>query len=250
MPTSGDIKYIGKSNDVISRYRKHKQMCDNNRLKNEWIYNLLNSNLEPIIKIIEEVPIDIWKDKEKFYIKHYTDLGFKLLNICGGGNGMSFGNSTSYKGNPPVKVVCLDKLGNYINTFNSIKEATQFNGKKIFNVLVGKRKSFGGYLWLYEREYSKMTDDDIKNHVINCNINNSKNNGISTRYKKGEKPLNIKKVRQLDINGELIRVWDSITDASIYLSGKSKSAITNCLRNKCKTALGFKWTYLNFLIKT
>jgi predicted GIY-YIG superfamily endonuclease len=242
-PLTGDIKYIGKSNDVKSRYRKHKQMCDNNHLKNDWIRVLMEKKLEPIVKIIEEVSIDKWKEKEKFYIRYYTELGFTLLNVCGGGNGMSFGNITSFKGKPPVKVVCLDKQGNYIRTFDSIKDANKFAGKKVFNVLVGKRKSSGGYLWLYESKYSKMSDTEIENYVLKSNENNSKNNGESTRYKKGDKPLNMKKINQLDMNGQLIRIWDSIVEASLFISGKKTSAISNCLNKKCKTALGFKWSY-------
>ena len=154
-PLDGTVKYIGKANSPKDRFRKHKNLGDKNKgdniLKNNWIKQLLDQNLLPILNIIEEVNISEWKAKEKFYIKLYKDNGVELYNICGGGNGPSFGNSGSFVGNPPVKVVCLTKDGEYVNTFDSVKEGREFCGKRIANVLAGKRKTSGGYIWIYKK---------------------------------------------------------------------------------------------------
>jgi predicted GIY-YIG superfamily endonuclease len=240
-PIDNKLKYIGKSNDPISRFRKHKQMSDNNQLKNDWIKKLRENKLEPILKILEEVLIEDWKQKEKLYISSNRET---LLNICGGANGPSFGNKTSYKGKPPVRVVCLDKQGNYINTFGSIKEAEIFNGKTIFNVLVGKRKSSGGYLWLYENKYKSMDDDMLREFIEECNLNRSNQNGINTRFSENKKPHNCKKINQFTIDGDFIRSWKDSVEASLYYTGKRRSGINNCAIGKSKTSLGHIWRYV------
>lgn len=241
-PLDEQIKYIGKSNDPKGRYRKHLQMCDNNNQKNEWISKLINSGLKPILKILEEVNIEDWKNKEKEYIKNYGSNN--LYNICGGANGLTFGNQTSFKGKPFVKVVCLDKNGNHIKTFESIKEATIFNGKKIFNVLVGKRKSSGGYFWLYESKYKLMDDKMLLDFVIEHNINRSSQSGKKTQFKKGQKPHNCKKVAQYTKDGEYIKTWNDSAEPSMFYTGKRSSGINNCALGKCKTSLGYIWKYI------
>jgi predicted GIY-YIG superfamily endonuclease len=239
-PIENKLKYIGKSNNPISRFRKHKQMSDNNHLKNEWLRNLNNNGLEPILKILEEVLIEDWKQKEKQYISINRE---SILNICGGANGLSFGNKTSFKGKPLVKVVCLDKEGNYIKTFESIKEATIFNGKKIFNVLIGKRKSSGGYLWIYEEKYKLMDKDMLNKFILECNLNRSFDNGINTRFLKEKKPHNSKKVNQFTASGEFIKTWEDSVEASLYYTGKRRSGINNCAMGKSKTSMGYIWRY-------
>lgn len=246
-PLDNKVKYIGKANDTIGRYRKHISLGftgkGDNHLKNEWIFSLLENGLKPILEILEEVNINEWKTKEKFYIKQYKEMGYELYNVCGGGNGASFGNSGSFKGNPPVKVVCLSLTGEYLNTFNSIKEATSFCGKKIFNVLVGKRKSSGGYLWLYEKKYSSMTSGDIEEFVLNCNTKNINNNGLVTRFKKGIINVEKKKeVHQYTLDGEYIKTWECVRLAAKELNC-SKSSIYMCANGKSKMSHGFKWAY-------
>ena len=243
-PITNELRYIGKSNDVKSRLNSHRK--NSKKLISEkdiWINSLIINGQSPLLRVIEEVKIEDWKCKEKFYIKYFLDNGCRLLNQCGGGNGMNFGNKTSFKGKPFVKVTCLDRDGNHIKTFDSIKDATEFNGKRIYNILIGKRKSSGGYLWLFTKEYERMSASEIKIFIDNCNNNKSKMNGVNTRFKKGNKSHNIKSVKQLNINGDLIKIWNSITEASICLSGKPKSAIGACLCGKSKTALGFRWEF-------
>jgi len=239
-PIDNELKYIGKSNDPISRFRKHRQMSDNNHLKNEWIKHLHDNGLKPILKLLEEVSIEEWKQKEKIYITKHRET---LLNICGGANGPSFGNRTSYKRQPKVRVLCLSKEGKHIKTFESIKEAKLFNGKSIFNVLVGKRKSSGGYLWLYEHKYKLMDEKMFEQFISECNTNKSYHNGINTRFAKNQKPHNAKRVNQFTVDGEFIKTWQDSVEASLYYTGKRRSGINNCAIGKSRTSLGYIWRY-------
>ncbi len=50
-------------------------------------------------------------------------------------------------------------------------------------------------------------------------------------------------VIQTDMNGNVIKIWNCITDASRYLK-ISKSGISMCASGQLKTSGGFKWSYL------
>ena len=259
-PLDGEIKYIGKSNDPKSRFRKHKSLGDTNKgdnpMKNIWIKNLLEKGFTPILSIIEEVDIKDWKVREKFYIKYYKELGYKLYNVCGGGNGLTFGNSGSYVGNPPVKVVCLTKAGEFVKEFNSVKEGKEFCGKSIYNVLVGKRKTSGGYIWIYKHIYDTLSYLELQDIVRNANINNSNKNGLKTRWRKGNKSWNKgrtdlvskkrKEVYQYSIDNKFIRKWKHAKLAAIEI-GCHYGSISLCARSNSngllKSSFGYKWSY-------
>lgn len=61
-------------------------------------------------------------------------------------------------------------------------------------------------------------------------INDSKNHSVP--------------VEQLSHSGEVIRVWNSATEAAKALGGE-RTSIVVCLKGRGKTALGYKWRYRN-----
>ena len=67
----------------------------------------------------------------------------------------------------------------------------------------------------------------------------SRGKGIKKPYSGGKR-----NIIQLNINGEKIKEWNSITEACLFL-GKPKGAgaITSCCKEKTKTAYGYKWKY-------
>lgn len=54
-----------------------------------------------------------------------------------------------------------------------------------------------------------------------------------------------KAIVQLNENGDLIKIWNSIKEATQYFNGKSKSSICNVLKNNygAKRAFGYQWFY-------
>ena len=84
--SKNELKYIGKSINPQSRYRKHLQ--DSNKkisYKDKWIYSLLENKNKPELLIIDEVNEDNWVFWEKHYISYYKSIGCKLTNISEGG---------------------------------------------------------------------------------------------------------------------------------------------------------------------
>jgi len=191
-PKSGDVRYVGKSNNPKTRFSKHIQMAGNNHDKNNWVRCLKSEELKPILSIIDEVLICDWKDKEKFYISKFRKLGCKLFNTSIGGEGSDSGNQTSFKmGNGSKNIVCLLSSGLYHKTFESGKKAAEYIGKhNISSALKGVTKKAGGYIWIYEDKYKNMTSDELDIFVENSNDNRSKYNGVKTRFKSGEEPWN------------------------------------------------------------
>lgn len=53
-----------------------------------------------------------------------------------------------------------------------------------------------------------------------------------------------RKIVQYDLNGNIIKIWNCIVDASNELS-VDKSAIWRCCNGKSKTSCGFIWKYYN-----
>lgn len=62
---------------------------------------------------------------------------------------------------------------------------------------------------------------------------------------KGREP---RKVKQMDLDGNVVAVWDKIKDAS-EKTGTNAGCICSCCRGNQKTANGFRWEYDNSEMK-
>ena len=69
---------------------------------------------------------------------------------------------------------------------------------------------------------------------------------ISEKHKENARQLGLKsgkKIAQLDLNGNIIKVYSSSRQASLEL-GISQGNISLCCNGKRRTANGFKWKYI------
>jgi y4mF family transcriptional regulator len=80
-PVTGEVHYIGKTTQGMTRPLQHLRESHNHKIK-EWVNDLKELGYKPIIKIIEQV--DEYTDldsRELYWIqKHITDGSF-LLNV-------------------------------------------------------------------------------------------------------------------------------------------------------------------------
>lgn len=124
----------------------------------------------------------------------------------------------------PVKQ--YDKQGNLIHEWNSIRGATKelgYDESSIAKCCKGIYKTSYNFVWRYkEDDFNKY---DLKNP----------NKNIKLR----------KKVKQFDCDGNLIRIWNSISEISRKLN-LSSSSISGCCKGEKgrKTVNGFVWRYL------
>ncbi len=91
-PVSGAIRYIGKTDDLELRLRFH--ISDSKRQNNHkahWIMALLAKGLQPILEIIDQVPMAEWQAAEAAYIQFFKEEGCNLANGTPGGEGFGSG---------------------------------------------------------------------------------------------------------------------------------------------------------------
>ena len=82
------------------------------------------------------------------------------------------------------------------------------------------------------------SNNDVNNlewcsHKENCN-HGTRNERAGLKHRKP--------VVQLDLDGNLVKIWDCQTDTEN--GGFSFSCVNKCVRNAEKTHMGFKWVYL------
>ena len=121
-----------------------------------------------------------------------------------------------------ISVYQCSSEGEIIQEFPSITKASAACGidqKSIRKVLNGKQKTAGGYRW--------MQVDGKTNHQKNDEDQHQTANSAVGVY-------------QCTIEGEVIREFSSITNAS-NITGIDKKSIRSVLQGKQKTAGGFRW---------
>lgn len=178
--------YVGKSTDIYKRWRQH--LYRDNKSNKDFHYLLWEEPQNFSFSILEECDVSIIDEREKHWIAFYDtkNNGFNLTTggECGthydydeivniykqngynavltskivGCNRETVIKAISVKNvrKPLKKVIkCLDKKGNLIRIFNSIAEASNImgiDGSSISAVCRKKRKSAGGFIWVYQEE--------------------------------------------------------------------------------------------------
>lgn len=121
-----------------------------------------------------------------------------------------------------VKVDQYSLEGEYIKTYNSIREAAKdnkiINPSQISGVCFGKYKTAGGYIWKFSEKITNR-----KRHI---------------GFEKKEKAVSM-----LTNDGRVIRTFENTAIASNHLGYKKGSQIAACCDGRVGQALGFKWKW-------
>jgi group I intron endonuclease len=205
-PNTLEIRYIGKSNNPNKRFIQHKIDSKNYKIKfykNNWINQLLNIGLEPILEILEQVSINNWKEREIYWIAYYKNLGFKLTNLTNGGDG------------------------------NNNQVRTKETNLKISLALKGKKRS---------QEVKDKISKSNKNKIISLSTREKlRQANLGKKASEHSKLLKSKIVYQYNKQGELINKYCSLTEAANKLNCR-KSSISNSIIRK-GTYRGFVFSY-------
>ncbi|NCD07773.1 MAG: hypothetical protein EOL97_16815 [Spirochaetia bacterium] len=148
--------HIDESKSAIKLYKKRTY-------KINWIYSLLKRGKRPLIVLVDECSEFEWVEKEKFYIKKYSEL-FKLTNESEGGYGGSIGLTS--------KIIKYSLDGVFIEVYQSIEEACFKNNleRGVINSALQRNPlgGFGGnYLWrYYNNKYPQYIEPFIEVGII------------------------------------------------------------------------------------
>jgi len=207
--------YVGKGKN--NRKALESKGGSTNRHLTNTINKLIRDGNPPIIiQINKELSEHDAFQNEIYLIKH---LGLRsndglLVNLTNGGGGLS-----GYKHTEETKLIISEKGKGRI-----VSEKT----KEKISITVSKNHHMLGKL-VSEKQYELLTTMNIgrkqtKDHIANC---------AKTKHKA---------VKQIDLKtGEIIRIFDSITEARKYTGASKISEVCRKTRNKSG---GYFWEYV------
>jgi len=212
-PKLNQIRYIGKTTDINRRLNRHiSEIFLHDSHKDRWIRKLVDNNNFPEIEIIDEVDEKEWCYWEKFYISYFKYIGFSLTNSTEGGD------------EPP------STKGRKHTIESKLKMSNTKKGKPI--------------PWL--NDGSERTESHRQNLSKSCKGRKSPNKGVVYTKEHRErlsKASTVKRrVKQIDLDNNLIKIWDSISLAEKALQIRHISEVCRKLRHH-KTSGGFRWEY-------
>lgn len=225
--------YVGSTKDAKQRRFQHFSALKNNKHHSHLLQRAWNKgNPEDFeFKIIEET--DSLQEREQFYMDFYKsydkDFGYNI---------MKYAYEQKLQKTKRYKIYQFTLEGEYVQSFNSSREA----GSKVNCDYSGITKCcnkhrlyYANYIWSYN---PKITEEEVilANEYIAQKAKERSEQTIR-KNKKGRKP-----VLQYDLDGNFIREWSSVSEASLFYTN-SPSQLHSCLIGKHKHSKGFIWKF-------
>lgn len=203
--------YIGKEKSI--KNTSHRKSYHKKKFGKDIIFTYIDE--------IESLNRKDWKPLECFWIEYFGYFGFDLINKNGGGGGPeNHKNDTKLKislsniGKGTKKVYQYNFKGNLIKVWNNAELASNELGISRVGIVMcclGKSNYSSNFIWKYEKL------DNIK--FIN----------------------DFKTIYQFDLFGNLVKIWESVNEASKH--GFSKTDIYHTCIGKQKLHKNFIWKY-------
>lgn len=230
-PSTGEIRYVGKTRNPKMRYHNHCNKLHNEKThKRNWIESLRKQKLKPIMEILDEVLVEEWKYWEKFWISQLKEWGFKLVNHTSGGDGLTLGNQTSFKKGHKLGIgrTVSEETKKKISESKKGRKASKETKLKMSISLKGKNKG---------RKMSEETREKVSKTFF------KKGQDSWIKGKKGIKLKPDKNIFQYSaLTGKFIDKWVTAKEAGTKLSINIEG-IGQCARNKSMSAGGYIWKY-------
>ena len=157
-PRTSIVRYVGATTQTLNK-RLVGHVWDAKNLsgtrKINWIKQLLELELKPIIELIEET--EEWIEREKYWYNYYKAIT-ELVNTNNGGQGVFKKDADSIKRTTEAKYTPIlqhSLAGELIQEWPCIKDATIALGlarNSIKNNLRGRSASCGGFIWKYKNK--------------------------------------------------------------------------------------------------
>ena len=219
--------YIGQSKDINKRWIEHKSNLNNNRHPNKKLQNAWNSygkdNFD--FTVLEECDNNIINDREIYWISYYDSSNRELgYNLSTGGEasskGMRFSNEQKEKMSElrnPDKIIQLDLDGMVIRVWRSASHASRSLNIRASSIIKCAKHDgvyqSNNYIWLYKDEYDKCNFDIIEyklSHFMSFDL----------------------KIKQIDLYGNVVRIWNNFTEIKNENEDMLVSMIGECCNHK------------------
>jgi group I intron endonuclease len=208
------LRYVGKTNDINRRFRRHiSERFLHDTYKDRWIRKLMERGDELEVVLIDSVKKTEWTYWEKFYIGYYKFIGCSLTNGTEGGDQPPSTKGRKHTEESKIKM-SNTKKGKPIPWLNDGKVRTKEHRKNLSKSLKGR----------ISPNKNKKFDDELKKKLSDASTCK-------------------KKVKQMDLEGNIIKTWDSISLAEKTLQIRHISEVCRKL-NHNKTSGGYKWEYI------
>ena len=214
-PYTKEVRYVGMTSKTLNeRLIKHVSDKKGTR-KCMWIKSLKNKGLVPEIDLIELASKDNWIEKEVFWIGYLKFLGCRLTNMTEGGE----------------NVEMTQEIRNKISAKSKLFKAT--DEQKITYSIAAKLRG------LRLKGVKQSPELIMKRAKALTGVKKSKshiNNIIKTRVRKP--------VIQMEKNGDVIKIWESVNECFIKNKWSRHNIINSCNKVQ-KYAYGFIWKFKN-----
>lgn len=232
--------YIGETKciDVSRRWNQHRQTIE------------INKGCPALRDAVKKYGIDNFEfsvliicfDDERFkyeieYIKKYNSVVPNGYNITNGGEGGGFQGKTHTE---EVKNIIKNKLKQKYTDNPELKEQLSERNKIVMSNPEVREKIKNGIL--NSEKMKKMIQDKRIGNYEQVKHTEAIKNKISESLKKYHATNNKIKIKQYDIDNNLLNEYTSISDASRKTSIQRK-LISLYLRRKTNIAGGFIWKY-------
>ena len=222
--------YIGKSTNIKIRKKTHETSFIRGQAVNIHLQRAVDKygieNFEFVI--LEEVTLNNINEKEQYWINYFKSYDEVFgYNKTMGGDGGNLTIETKLKiskTSPNRKVIYqFNSNGDLIKKWNGVRDIERelkflsSTISKACSVNTNNNSAYGFY-WSYNEDIGNLKGIGQQNNTL--------------------------KIQQFSLNGELIKIWSSIS-AAAKETNSSKSSIIRCCKNKQKTCNNFIWKYLN-----
>jgi len=220
-PNTLETRYVGKSDHPKSRLSHHindaKTKTNCHRLA--WINSLWKLNQKPILQILEEVSIDVWGEKENYWISQFDNL----TNMIDGGKFCPMSIPEIVEKMKATKKANPQQFSE--KTRAKLSKSTQNRWND--GTLVYKKRSKDSYETQSEtlvKKWAEKTKNEIQK--IGQNITKGKNKSID----------------QYDIDMNFIKTWESIGSVELFFFKRKKSLLTKAIKAN-QLFQGFYWKF-------
>lgn len=224
-PLTNEVRYIGRTKQKLSiRLNQHLSLYPSNHgsYKKHWIQKLKREGLKPKIITLKKLECT-WEESyliEQSLIQEYIFKGFKLTNLEDKGSGTLI-KCIVKTGQKSVLQYNLE--GDFLKEYCSLSDAAKAVNGKLKGIHKGLNNcnTAYGFQWKYKQNnYSLKIEKVVQNNKLKKQV----------------------KIIQFSLDNQIIKIWDSITEAAEFIGDRN---ISNCLAERQNTCKGFKWKYYN-----